>query len=219
MRRLLVLSLLLTGFSVQAASVSVRITGTLTDFSDPDSLLPFGSLIVGITQFTMLLHLDLGVPDLAGADPVFGVYPNAVQQTSLSANGSTVNGTGSAPIVVANDQLNPDTGDFSDSLVIHSGNAPNEAVFVLVLVNVASTSPAPPLTTDELVLPFDSPDWPNKNIYVSIFDEILDPDIPAVRLASASVLVDSIQVVPIPAAAWLFGSALGLLVWMRRTTA
>lgn len=214
---MLVLSLLLTGFSVQAASVSVRITGTLTDFSDPDSLLPFGSLIVGTTQFTMLLHLDLGVPDINVADPEVGVYLNSVQQTSLSANGSTVNGTGSAPIVVANDQLNPDTGDFSDSLVIHSDNAPNEAVFVLILVNIASTSPAPPLITDELVLPFDSPDWLYKNISISIFDERLDPDIPSVRLASASVLVDSIQVVPIPAAVWLFGSALGLLGWMRRT--
>jgi hypothetical protein len=31
--------------------------------------------------------------------------------------------------------------------------------------------------------------------------------------------VNAIQVVPIPAASWLFGSALGLLAWLRRRTA
>lgn len=219
MRKLLVLSLLLTGLSAQAASVSVRVTGTLTDFSDPYSLLPFGSLIVGTTQFTMLFNLDLDVPDINIADPEVGVYINAVQQASLSANGSTVYGLGHTSIVVVNDSLNPDTGDFSDVLVIGGGKSENGVGFGLVLANFGSTSPAPPLTTDELVIPFDSPDWLDKRISVSIFDEILDPDIPPDLLASASVLVDSIQVVPIPAAVWLFGSALGLLGWMRRTAA
>lgn len=220
MRRLLMLSLLLTGFSAQAAVVSVQVTGTLTGLDDPDSLLPFGSLVVGATQFTILFDMDLAVPDYIGSDTEIGIYLNAIPQSSMSANGITVYSSGSAGTpVVYNDNQYPNSGDFLDGLIISSGSSANAVGFSLVLLSIASTSPVPPLTSDELAIPFDSPDWQIKILSISIFDEIIDPDVPAVKLASASLSLDSIQVVPIPAAVWLFGSALGLLGWMRRTAA
>jgi len=228
MKRQLILAFILCALCVSAHArvVHVKLQGTAQSVDDPDSLLPFGDIEVGITQLISEFDLDLDTRDGQINDPNFGYYLGALSNTSLTANGITLRERISNIANVFNDIENTNTGSFTD-IWFADGNVANydEAGFPIGTVVKAviffssgdTAAPVPPLTSDELVAPFLSPDWGAMFIEgrISTFDPTTSE---SVTLASIYAPLESIEItpIPIPTAFWFFTSSLGLLGWMTR---
>ena len=216
----LLLSLIMgsLGVSAHAAAVHVTATGTFSVYSDPGMLLPFAMPAPGST-FTLTFSYDDSAADVTeggGPTPDIGLYPGAVSSMSLSFPGESFTSSGSNSIVILNDA--PGT-EFADSWqswgdVSTAGNLEHD--IGMFLLNVASAPPVDPLASDALVTPFTSPDWDIAVLRYRVVEKpvVGDPFVAAM----ADAIIDSIEVtvIPVPAAVWLFGSALALLATARR---
>ena len=90
----------------------------------------------------------------------------------------------------------------------------------LAFTNEAATVPVSPLSSDALAIPVDPSDWESALIGYNVRSDP-EGDGKFAITAFAYATVDSVttNVVPVPGAVWLLGSALGLLGWMRREAA
>jgi len=208
--------LLALPLSGQGAPVIVTATGVVNDVNDPDSLLPFGPLIVGTTQVSMSFTYE----DSTSGGPLTSdikLYNGAISTMSLTIGGTTLspNSIDTSRILIFDDAdrsaVDPDL-PFLDQwfgTVEESGTLEIEK-YNFSLVTLSATAPVAPLTSTDLV----EPTWPSAWNRTLIGYQILDANDPEIVLASVSA-----NIVPVPSAVWLFGSALGLLGWIRRKAA
>ena len=223
-------ALFLCAFSLSSYAAQLRVvaTGTFSTYEDPRGLMPFAEPAPG-TQFTMSFFYD----DVATDDDLFGAGPNIGRYDGLTDLRLTVGGNEyvsmnmSQAIVVANDFLST-SGEFagryfdawqtSTGFVAADGNI-SEGIY-MSLYTVSDNPSVTPLTSDALVQPLLSLGWDIAILRYSV-SELTNPNDPAdfsrttVAFAEASIDAISVTPVPVPAAAWLFGSALGLMNWFR----
>jgi hypothetical protein len=208
-----------------AANVTVIARGTVTEFDDPEGRFPFGEVTPGVTTFILTMPLDLSVTDSTPGDATRGDYRGAVTSMSLEVNGITKTIFDPAAVyttTVENDYPNGFGGYYDGWRTnLQEGSPPGEVVTMSLN---AKSSPVPiantslPLQSDSLIAPFMSDDW-NESIFLDSSDYVGGSCGDCGGIFLRALLrgdVQSIQVVPVPAAVWLFGSALGLLGWLRR---
>jgi len=217
--------------SAYSANITVIAEGVFSEYSDPDGLLPFSEPAPG-TIFTMEFTYDDTTPD-AFFDrdpdplPVFGQYVDAISAAKLTIGTDTFEMGELGFINVIDDS--PSDGNYVDlwhasTVTSTPTGIPDQFLnegFALVLANSSSLFPAPPLTSDALVKPSWPSDWEIGQISYSIDRFIQSDSTSSERLAFANANITSITTtaVPLPAAGWLLGSALGLLGWVTRRNA
>ncbi len=205
-----------------SANVTVIAEGVFSEYTDPDGLLPFSEPVPG-TIFKIVFTYDSDTPKLAPL-PQLGMFLGAISDASLMIGSDTFGIGTSTRITILNDAVGT-TGGYVD---LWSGSTntdtptgtPNQTVvegYNLLLVSESPATPVPPLTSTDLVQPFWPNDWEIGEIIYSINLRIDNGGpVEFQKLAEAKANITSIEVVPLPAAAWLLGSALGLLGWVRR---
>jgi hypothetical protein len=206
MRRLVLRSigalaaLLIIG-GAQAAPITFLFEGTVdyTSFSNgtPDE---FG---IGDT-FSMLVEFDSTEPD-RNADTRRGFY----DWTSLTFTVGTYSGSATGEIYIEDDYL---SGRDMYNLIALSLSAPDVLGLTPGYMSFDMRDNTGTVFSDDS-LPLSPPDLGDFNsISMSLkfnnFDFSANGDV--------ELTLNSITAVPVPAAVWLFGSALGLLGWMRR---
>lgn len=200
---------------VDAANISVRAEGVLSEFFDPDGLLPFSEPAPG-TVFQISFTYDEATPDATSRND-FGQYPSAISAFRLEFGGLAFGALSGTIIEILDDF--PGTASFIDSwsggtATLESSPQGTIAETIGLFLDTESPGlPVPILDSDFLVRPFGPAPWDNAQIAYRVLG--FRGDITTI-LANASATVTSITVVPIPAAAWLFCSALGLLGWLKR---
>jgi hypothetical protein len=220
-KELLSLFLCLVAVPVQGAVVSVTASGVMREFTDPDSLLPFNEPAPG-TLFTLTFTYDNSTPDqtvllgLPGGAPELGVYQDPLIEMTL-AIGSEQFGLGTSNLIlVFDDALNADAlyvDLWSAQTRSFSGNIRESRL--LTFATASETPPVPVLSSDALVVPSWPSGWNTAAIRYLIEEEI-NPDEWVTRASTSADLQSfSVTVVPIFGGVWLFGSALGLLGWIR----
>ncbi len=202
-------------FPVEAANISVRAEGVFSEFFDPDGLLPF-SEPAPATLFELSLSYDDSTPDFDLGDD-FGVYAGAISAFRLEFGGLTFGLLSGTRIDVLDDFSG--TAGFIDfwggstaALEFFPGRTVVETIG-LFLTTESQGLPIPILDSDALVPPFGPAPWDIAEIAYRVLD--LGGEA-TTTLAVARATVTSITVVPIPAALWLFASALGLLALNHR---
>jgi len=210
------------GAPAYSSNVTVIAEGVFSQYTDPDGLLPFSEPATG-TIFWLKFTYDDATPDSLDFVSGIGIYENAISDISLTIGSDTFGmGTSSNNILVFDDNEIAD-GDFADGWLAVTGTdtptgIPNQLYrerFSVLLSSVLPSSPVPPLTSDALVEPSWPSGWTEGLIQYSIFLQTIDGSAPIETLASAKANVTRISVIPLPAAIWLFGSALSLFGWMR----
>ena len=219
-RFLCALILCAISFSSHAALLRVVATGTINDFDDPGGRLPFTEPLPG-TQFVMSFNLEDTANDVANTDPTAGIYIGASFDHQLQIGAEQYDGINPfQSVIVLDNNPNPSGGpgfaDLWSSTGVVVSSPTEQQDFQLSLFSVEDTPPTLPLTSDSLVPPFTSSDWQLMTIRYRVFDDPGNGD-PLVQVGVAEATIDTIEVtaVPVPAAAWLFGSALGLLGFRR----
>jgi len=194
----------------QAAPITVIVEGVTASYEDPDNLLPFDMPAPGDTwKLSLTYDTRDFVHQLVGdvvPDPNTGVYPYPGTDMRLVIAGQEFSSL-DPNILIINDQYNgPET---VDNWIASASDL--QGSFNLVLYNTApGGQPATPLDSDALVPPAALDEWLAGQISYNISGPF-DPETEeAELLARATATVTSLSVVPIPAAVWLFASALGL---------
>lgn len=223
MKRILI-ALVLGTISVPTygGNVTLVVEGVFAEYDDPDGLLPFAEPAAD-TIFTIKLTYDDTTPDTLFFVPYLALYDAPFSEMSLTI-GSEVFGIGTGSSILVGDDLEVSNGDFEDvwdasthtKTLTGTPNIVRAEGFKFIIWKVLASMPVPPLSSDNLVVPSWPSDWGAGKIGYTIWLESADGSAPSETLASASANVTSITVVPLPAAVWLFGSALGLFGWMRR---
>lgn len=205
--------------SAFSSNVSVIAQGVFAEYTDPDKLLPFSEPAPG-TVFTLRFTYDSTVMDTVPfAD--FGLYPDAILAISLSIGGEMFGMLPDANDIIVLDDVNqpcaPDCTDqwFTSTRIRTPTGIEGEEISEGFGLNLFTNGdlPVPPLNSDALVAPSWPSSWGDGAIFYSI---ILDTGAGSEQLAVAYSNITSISIVPLPAAGWLFGSALGLIGWMKR---
>jgi len=201
--------------------VSVVATGTVSEVTDPDNLLPFGSLVVGQTPGILTFQYDDQIPTTGGIPSTVALYETG-QSLTMMLGGETVT---KAPmtITIFDDWESQSTpGQYRDSWQAHAAsrqvNDPEPDIIYIIdfwLSTFALTTPIPTLDSTDLIKPEWPDGWGEGVFRYSIFSQPQGTSEFNV-LAQVKVNVEILSAVPIPAAFWLFGSALGLLGWIRR---
>lgn len=205
-----------------SATVTIIAEGVFSEYNNPDGLLPFAEPAPD-TIFTISVTYDDATPTSLLGFSETGIYDDASSDISLIIGSDTFGIGASNSILVINDAVN-NTGDYVDTWIASTSTAtptgtPNMIVvegFSLFLATVSDSVPVLPLSSGELVAPSWPSSWSFGEIRYNISLQSQDGTVPKEELAWAYASITSITVVPIPAAVWLFGSALGLLGWMRR---
>jgi len=210
-------------FSVPAYSaiVTVIAEGVFSEYIDPDSLLPFAEPAPG-TIFKIEFTYDSDTPDIASDLSDTGVYLDAISDMSLKIGNDIFGIREVNHIIVGDDSFNSTSGDTSDfwaarTLSYTPTGTPDietREEFLIVLWTALPSTPVPPLSSDALITPSWPSDWDFGEVRYAIW---LDGPDSSELLASATASITSLTatMIPLPAAVWLFGSALGLLGWIR----
>ncbi|RLA30353.1 MAG: hypothetical protein DRR15_14935 [Gammaproteobacteria bacterium] len=219
---IVLISLVLFVSPAMAVMVSVVATGTVSEVIDPDGLLPFDSLVVGLTPGILTFQYDDETPVGMFSSPTVAFY-NTGQFMSLMLGGETVTKE-LMTISIFDDWESPSTpGIYQDTWQAHASsrqvNDPMPDIIHVMGFFTAiedSTLPIPVLDSVDLV----KPEWPGGFAFGQfsylIFSQPQGTSEVNV-LARVEVNLETLSAVPIPAAAYLFGSALGLLGLMRRS--
>ncbi len=206
-----------------SATVTVVAEGVFSEYTDPDGLLPFAEPASG-TIFTISVTYDDTTPDVLFFLPYIGLYNNSISDMSLTIGGDNFGIGEFSQIVILNESETGEGTNIADEWLARTdtttpAGTPNMVLvegFSMDLATVLDSAPVPPLSTTELVAPSWPSGWNIGEIKYNIILRTQDNTAPQEELAWAIANITSITVVPIPAAVWLFGSALGLLGWMRR---
>ncbi|MGI9344608.1 MAG: VPLPA-CTERM sorting domain-containing protein [Gammaproteobacteria bacterium] len=233
MRRMLFA--LVSAFSCTVANAAIVQVVATGDFSvaedpnsylDPEGLLPFAQPADG-TTFGLTLLYDDATEDFAGSGDTAGLYFRAQKSIRLQFGAEDFATTTPRSVIVVNDDFNAALGEYGDgwfawNTIAEADEAGGylEYRIGLSLLTTSVTTPVSPLTTDALIQPFGPAGWVQANIGYSIVRHVIDTNgnDDATQVARAYANIDTIttSTVPVPAAVWLFGSALGLLGWARR---
>lgn len=230
-RILLALVMSATSTAAKAAIVTVVATGGFSvaddpsSYLDPEGLLPFAQPADG-TEFTLTLLYDDAVADIPGTGDTAGIYSRAQRSLRLQFGAEDFMTTEPRSIVVVNDDFNASLGEYGDgwfawNTVAEADEAGGYLEYRIgfSLLSTSVTSPVSPLTSDALIRPFGPAGWVEAIIGYSVIRHVIDTNgnDDAIQVARAYANIDTLatSTVPVPAAAWLFGSALGLLGWMR----
>jgi len=212
-------------FAVPAHSsvITVIVEGVFSEYTDPDDLLPFSEPDPG-TVFRLRLTYDSATPKFAPS-PELAAF--AILDISLMI-GSDAFGMGLRnQIAILNDAPVPPGGfrdlwNSSSSTETPTGT-PDETVeegFFFSLRSNSPTLPVSPLTSTDLIPPSWPGGWDTGTIgYAAFLYNATNGTGFPESTATATANITSITVIPIPAALWLFGSAIGLLGWLRRINA
>lgn len=199
-----------------AASVTVIATGSLSYVDDRSSLLPFPAELG--SPIAISITYDSESPDELPGEPLWGRF--AVTSMSIQIGASSVAGFPTNEITIGNN-IGGGLGDLWEARSSDEAGNPISAVptFFLALltscyVDCDASGPLP-LDSDTLL----PPQWPSTWNFGGVIGYSIEdrsgPD--QVRaLASAQATVQSLNVVPVPATAWLLGSGLGLIGCLRR---
>jgi hypothetical protein len=203
MNRLLAAAALFAGFFVSASATSAvityRVTATVTelDLDGGEYTVAIGDELVGT------LTVNLEAAD-GSSDPLFGDYADAVTFAQVSVRAllrtwGDAGSTNSLRIQLADPIYG---GEFIDVVTHRSSPAVSYAVWALQNIPDADR-----LTTDSLPFPVDG----FGIRYIDVFETTSALGGFRIRATPATW-----SVVPIPAAVWLLGSAVGLLAWLKR---
>jgi hypothetical protein len=210
--------------SAQAATVTVTAMGTVSEVFDPDNLLPFDPLVVGQTPGLMAFKYDDQTPATQSSSLSLAFYDTGETMTITLGNSAVSDDP--MTITMWDDWESSSTpGIYRDtwqaSAATRQFNSPMPDILFstdFILSTSGSTLPISTLSSSDLV----KPEWPNgwsegwfQYLIFSQPQGTSDVNV----LARVKVNVETLSAVPIPAAVWLFGSALGLLGWLRRKTA
>ncbi|MEQ1801794.1 MAG: hypothetical protein ABL989_07730 [Gammaproteobacteria bacterium] len=230
MRRLItILTLCLSTFTAQAAPVTFEYSGFVNLVTGTDlSLLPY-PVSVG-DPFTLSYRFDPDVPD---AIPGLVWGANSMSQVSVTFPTGTFSW---APVprsfdtqIVYKNDVGPSTcPDISNyfhatgaSHELPQDASPNPAYFANMTLESCDSEPAAapwPPGLEGVDKYLGAPETAEFNLQNDFTFQVNRRDLFG-NATSATVLGDFFaggQVVPIPPAAWLFGSALGVMGWMRR---
>lgn len=172
--------------------------------------------------FDLTFYFDTTVADSLPTDPTNGLYENAIVRWSARIGDQTFASTG---------ELNDVIQGFGNVIAItNNGLVPNYAYEVADAYQVGTSAFMPggitvhgsvslrnieypatsPFSTDALIAgPVVTDIWRNRGLVLSFWD-------PLAAGRTIFGMATSSAVVPIPPAVYLFGSALGLMGWMRR---
>lgn len=210
--------------ATDAANVTVVASGAMTEFLDPDSVLPFAEPSTGTIFFLTFTYDDSTVDftkvlDPSDLNPSFGLYRDPISSMSLNIGSQQYVLGSESQIIIFDNTLNA-AGSIVDLWAAEAivGSSSFAETFGLSLVATGDSAPIPVLSSDELVEPFWPGAWGSSTIRYEIQEEVAPSEWVTRALASADIESFSVTTVPIPAAAWLFGSALGLFGWIRRKT-
>ena len=205
-----------------AANITVHAEGLLSEFSDPDGLLPFSEPAPDTAFRLSFTYEDTTETQETDDDPNgISSYQGAITALSLRIEGQTYGLLRSNQIFVLNDALVGD--EFTDAWLGSTRNTSIDgSVFLIedIGLNLSSSSIEAPVSTldsEALVPPFGPNPWDNAFItyrFIRVDRSSGQSD----ELALARAIVTSVAVVPLPAGFWLLFSALGLLLLRRRTS-
>lgn len=212
--------LLLVAPSGYGAVVGVRYTGYVNYLDNASAGFP---IPVAINDpFELTFYFDTAVADSLPTDPTNGRYENAITWWSARIGDQAFASTGELNyviqsfgnvIAVTNNGLIPNYASaVGDAYQVGtSAFMPGEiTVHGSVSLRNSGYPPTNPLSTDELIAgPVETDIWGNRDLALSFWD-------PQAGGRTIFGIATSSAVVPIPAAVWLFGSALGLMGVMRR---
>ncbi len=216
------LLLMAISFTTQAANVNVTASGAMTVFSDPDGLLPFAEPAPG-TVFSLDFTYDDATPGSGPPPPPsFKFYSEAISALTLDVGGPQF-GLGDSNSIFVGDDL-PDLDVPDTYLDLWSAETRFDVgslrgTIGLVFVAYADAIPIPLLDTTALVEPPWPADWTAAKIYYEIDEEIAPNEYVTRAEAEANLQSLAVTTVPVPATAWLFGSAVVLLAGIRRRSA
>lgn len=215
------LLLMAVSSTTQAANVNVSASGAMTVFSDPDGLLPFAEPAPG-TVFALDFTYDDATPGSGPPTPSFKFYTGAISTLTLDVGGLQYGLGQSNSIFVGTDLPDLDVPDtyldlWSAETRFDAGSL--RGTIGLVFVAYADAVPIPLLDTTALVEPPWPANWTAAKIYYEIDEEIAPNEYVTRAEAEASLQSLAVTTVPVPAAAWLFGSAVIFMAGIRRRVA
>jgi len=225
MKRTLALLLFLIAAGARASVFTLVAGGSLSEFSDPDGLLPFSEADAA-GGFTLALTYSDQALDALGDDPHVGLYTNAMQSLALTVGAVSVPLLTSRILLVADDAPG-NSGDYIDmwiaqsSTVVASGTAggTRQATVNLTFLRSEAATPVAPFDSDALALPPWPYGWTTAYIRYYVADYDAEGALVA-TLASARAGVESLEVtpaaVPLPASIWLLPTAFGMLMARAR---
>lgn len=204
-----------------SANVTVVAEGPLAHYDDPMGALPFAEPAPG-TIFTLKLTYDSAIAPSNPDTTYQAIYSDAVLDFSLTIGNESFGLLDTKVLSVTNDiELLPD--DFADAWGFYTYSITptgNENEYLVDTIRLRmnthrSEPPVPPLTSTDLI----APEWPSLWGFGDISYSVqLENDLGTSYSAFSSAQITSISVVPVPAAAWLMASAIGLLGWIGRKT-
>ncbi len=227
--RCLAVSLLVfSSLNIYAAPVSLIVKGVFDEstYHDDQGVLPFPKPAPG-TIFTLRVTYDSSAVGFDDADlaPNYINYRNAVTEFTLDIGNHQFNKYYDTESITIFNNLLTNDGYYHDIFSISADFAPRSRpqpgitlsqTFGLNFWAGSMSQPSDQLTSTDLIVPT-LEGWEFTRLY---FSHETYGDTSAVgheRIAYAQANITSITAVPLPAAAWLFGSALiGLIGFKRR---
>jgi len=208
--------------SAYSSIITVVAEGVFSEYTDPGGYLPFAEPAPG-TVFTINFTFDDTTTDELDFLPYIGLYRNPISDMSLMIGDDTFGIGENNSILILDDAESGGGANRSDIWIASTSTAtptgmPNMVVvegFSLILATVLSSAPVPTLSSANLVAPSKLSNWNLSEIRYTVSLQSQDGTVPQEELALAYAIITNMTVVPLPAAVWLFGSALGLLGWMR----
>lgn len=198
---------------VAAGNITVRAEGILTEYFDPDQLLPFPEPAAG-SVFRLTFSYDDATErsTIAGNPEGIAIYSNAFLSFQFDIAGTTYAPLESGSIRIfddfAGDGIFFDQWRASTQTSTVGDTATRFEDVGLSLIEQSATAPIGVLDSLDLVVPFGPEPWDTAQISYAIFEA--GPGV-GETLAAARATITSLTLVPIPAAVWLFSSALLLL--------